>query len=121
MGGTHAHPHLHLGTNGNERLEHCSVVPSHIVRRRSAFRCAGKCGRVRGGSGMGPMHREHPEMNQQEHRSPGDEHDDRIERQQLAPVSTISLPCGGFVRLPIAYRDAVLWGAHGPPPTTVQL
>jgi hypothetical protein len=133
MRGTHPHAHLHLEPNGNERLEHGPVFPGHLVRREASFRCARESGRIRGRAGMGSMYGEHTKLRQKEHRSPSDENDDRVEGQQLSILSTIShpcgslegdierppglRPCGGFVRLAITFRDTILWGAHGPPPT----
>jgi hypothetical protein len=86
MGGTDAHAHLHVGPDGNERLEDGPVCPGDFFSDRAALGRAGKSRRVRGRAGMRPVDGKHAELCEQHDRASRHQNDDGIQRRELSVV-----------------------------------
>jgi hypothetical protein len=86
MGGADANTHLDVGAVDDERLQDRPIGACDLLSDRSPLGRAGQRSRVGRGARVAPVHRQHTEVRQQDHHSPSDEHDDRVERRQLASI-----------------------------------
>jgi hypothetical protein len=85
--GFDAHADLDVGSDNLERFKRRAIDPRDLLRRVTSFGRTGEGGGVSGRPCSCAVHRERAEVPEQQHRSPGDEHDHCVQRCHLTCIA----------------------------------